>query len=341
MNDLPTTVETKGDYGIDIRGMAPGLALMFNQPLYERCKDIARIMADAQGITPPHLIGKKEACFAVVTRAITWKLDPFAVAQSTYDVGGKVGYEGKLVQAILENSGYLIGNVKFELFGDWNKLRGKFTRKQGERGKMIFTAAWKDEDEIGLGVWVRANVKGEDEPRELEFFLNSAWPRNSLLWATRPEQQIKYAAVRAFANTVAPGLFMGVPFRDDEGMIDVTPDRPRREDFASQVAFNGPQEPAEAETADEPTDPETGEIKGDTPAAGADTQAPAPEEQAEPTRADLLHAAYQLGMEHFDKGRSMFSAPQAYDEEMKAEFADGWREGERMAKLKAQNGEPE
>ena len=117
----------ESSFGISTAGMAPGLAIMFNDALYERCKQIAGVMSRAAGFTPEHLIGKTEACFAVVTRAITWKLDPLAVGQSTYSTpGGKIGYEGKLVQAILENSGHLEGGVKFEHFGDWARIRGKW-----------------------------------------------------------------------------------------------------------------------------------------------------------------------------------------------------------------------
>ena len=109
MNAL-TETKADGHYGIPTDGMAPGLAIMFNDRLYARCRDMALDMSKAEGFTPAHLLGKPYACFAVLTRAITWKLDPLAVAQSTYQTpGGKIGYEGKLVQAILENSGKFEG----------------------------------------------------------------------------------------------------------------------------------------------------------------------------------------------------------------------------------------
>jgi hypothetical protein len=63
----------------------------------------------------------------VVSRALTWRLDPYAVAQATYQTpNGQVGYYGSLCQAIIENSGRLdpsYGGVKYEHVGDWNKLR--------------------------------------------------------------------------------------------------------------------------------------------------------------------------------------------------------------------------
>lgn len=304
-------IEAEKTYGLPVSGMAPGLALMFNEPLYERCKQIAKIMAGANGFTPPHLINMQEACFAVVTRAITWKLDPFSVAQSTYQTpGGKVGYEGKLVQAILENSGYLEGGVKFTLLGDWDRIRGKWLKKSSERGKEFAVQNWKDEDENGLGVVVSAQVKGEKEPRELTVWLRECFPRNSTLWALRPSQQICYTAVRAFANVAAPGLFMGVPFTSDieeQTLIDVTPvgERPSR---------STPSERRSAETVPEEVRQEV-ELQGE---ATAPAEEAADEELSEPSPAD----AYELGYQARDKGRPR-RVPPEIDNQGSA-FSEAW-----------------
>ncbi|MEP6826966.1 MAG: recombinase RecT [Aestuariivirga sp.] len=232
-------VKTEAEYGINVQGMPMGLAILFNDKLYDRVKQLAGVMAKAEGFTPKHLIGKSEACFAVITRAITWKLDPQAVAQSTYQTpNGNIGYEGKLVQAILENSGHIEGGVKYEMIGDWDKINGNFEIKDSAKGFKYPVPKWTREQAKagGAGVIVSAQVKGEAEPRTLKFMLETCFPLNSTLWATRPDHQIKYTACRAFANTVTPGIFMGIPFSVDpelgDDMKDVTP-RPRREDFAS------------------------------------------------------------------------------------------------------------
>ncbi|HZT90355.1 MAG TPA: recombinase RecT [Stellaceae bacterium] len=222
--------------------MSPAIAIMLDEKLFERAKQIATYLSRAEGFTPPHLIGKVESCFAVVTRSLTWKLDPYAVAQSTYQTpGGKVGYEGKLCQAILENSGKLDGPVKYEFYGDWSKVQGKFKIQTSQKGTKYPAPSWHEADEIGLGVIVRAQVHGEAEPRELRFDLVQAFPRNSTLWATDPKTQLCYAAVRRFGSVAAPGLFMGVPFdREDFDPAlhakDVTPPRPQRSDFVQRPA---------------------------------------------------------------------------------------------------------
>jgi hypothetical protein len=209
------------------------LQIFFNDDLFDRCKAVAHHLAKAEGFAPRHLIGKPEACFAVVSRALTWRLDPYAVAQACYQTpGGQIGYYGSLCQAILENSGRLIGGVKFEHYGDWAKLRGKFKIATSDKGGKYPMPDWEQFGPIeqGLGVLVSAKMRDEETRREMPFDLVQAYPRNSTLWATDPRTQIGYTAVRRFATSTVPTLFMGVPFDREEAEgwvsgLDVTPPR--------------------------------------------------------------------------------------------------------------------
>ena len=101
-----------------------GVRIMFDEKLYAVCDRTAERMSKAQGITPPHLLGKKEACFFVVTAALNWRLDPMYVAKKTYQTpGGQVGHYGSLINAIIEQSGRLepsTGGVRAEHVGDWS-----------------------------------------------------------------------------------------------------------------------------------------------------------------------------------------------------------------------------
>ena len=204
-----------------------GLQILLNPEIHSVIRRLAVDMSNANGITPKHLIGQVAACYAVITRAVTWRLDPFAVACSTYQTpGGVIGHEGKLVQAIIENSGQIVGGVSYKMFGDWGKIAGKFVMEVSRKGHKYPVGTWKYEDEEGLGVTVSAQIINETEPRTLDFLLKEAQPRNSTLWATSPSRQIKYTAVRSFANHSVPGIFMGIPFDVDESlpeMRDITP----------------------------------------------------------------------------------------------------------------------
>jgi hypothetical protein len=234
---------------IHMPSLPVSLQIFFNDDLFRRCQTVANYLAKAEGYAPRHLIGKPEACFAVVSRALTWRLDPYAVAQATYQTpNGQVGYYGSLCQAIIENSGRLdpsYGGVKFEHVGDWLKLRvganGRmFKMATSQRGGDYPVPAWEQWGplEEGLGVIVRAKLKDEDNPREMPFDLLQAYPRNSTLWATDPRTQICYTSVRRFSTSTVPTLFMGVPFdhetMDDwiASLHDVTPPRPELEHFS-------------------------------------------------------------------------------------------------------------
>lgn len=216
---------------------SPAIQIMLDDRLWERCTQIAARMSRAQGVIPRHLIGCQEACFAVVCQSMTWKLDPHAVARCTYQTpGGSMGFMGSLCQAILENSGRIKGQIKFEHFGDWDKIQGKFKIKDSAKGGKYPAADWPEKDEDGLGVIVSAQIIGEDEPRTFRFLLKQAFPRNSTLWATDPMTQICYTAIRRFSSVAAPAIFMGVPFdREDMDELevlapikDVTPARPAK-----------------------------------------------------------------------------------------------------------------
>lgn len=47
---------------------------------------------------------------------------------------------------------------------------------------------WTLADEAGIGIIIRATLKGEDQPRELDLLLAQARTRNSTLWAGEAER---------------------------------------------------------------------------------------------------------------------------------------------------------
>lgn len=285
--------------------MSPGLAIFFNDALYARCKSIASLMANARGVMPKHLIGCPEACFAIVSRAIVWKLDPYAVAMATYQTpGGQIGYEGKLIQAIIENSGGLepgSGGVTFQHVGDWKKVHKKFKIETSPKGGKYPIPTWTDKDAADLSVIVSAQLRGESNRRELQFDLLEAFPLNSPLWATAPNRQICYTSVRAFGNLVVPALIMGIPFDVDptgfygEPMMDVTPPRPAASAFdrqksadpAAQSTQDGGGAPAAQQTAAE-DDPAPATSEGAAGPSGQDihSEGGEPEDGGEETTLD-------------------------------------------------------
>lgn len=155
-------------------------------------------------------------------------MNPFAVAQKTHVTqGGMLGYEGQLVNAVVIARAPIETRPEFTFIGDWNKILGKVEERKSDKGGKYYVAGWKPSDEQGLGVICSCLLIGEAVPREITVMMTQAYPRFSTQWATDPQQQITYLAVRKWARRYAPDVILGV-YADDEmpsdaGMRDMGP----------------------------------------------------------------------------------------------------------------------
>jgi hypothetical protein len=230
------------------------LQIMFDERMFAQAMRVADMMSNARGFVPPHLAGKKEACFAVVVTAMTSGLNPYAIAKGTYQTpGGQVGYMGALVHAMLEASGEFTGPIKYEHTGDWSRVQGNFEIAQSTKSdaqgdaKYYAKRKWTPDDarKGSCGVTVKGTLKRDGEERAFHLDLAQCFPLNSTLWATDPKTQICYRAVRGFGNLAVPHIMMGIPGGDDDPapqMIDVTPpaERPQLDEPAAQAPSDPP-----------------------------------------------------------------------------------------------------
>ena len=185
-------------------------------PAWDRIQAFGKMMARGGITVPRHFHGNEADCAAVTMQALTWGMNPFAVAQKTHVTqGGALGYEAQLVNAVIQNSGTLDGDPQYEFFGDWNKVLGKVEERKSDKGGKYYVATYTKADEQGLGVIVRATLRGERQPRELQLLMSQAYPRFSTQWATDPKQQICYLGLRKFVRLHKPGVLLGV-YTEDE-----------------------------------------------------------------------------------------------------------------------------
>jgi hypothetical protein len=213
---------------------------------------MAEQMAVSKLSVPDHLRGNVGDCLAIVTQAMLWNMNPFAVAQKTHLVSGKLGYEAQLVNAVLQNSGAVSGLPQYEYKGDGNNLecRVGFVPRGGS-----------------VVVWG-------------EFLkISDVTTKNSPLWKTNPKQQLGYLQIKNWARAYVPGAILGV-YTEDEfveqqgaGFTEV--------DNITQPA-SGPRR--KSETAASQADPATGETTP-PPAAEAAASAPAPAASNAPAKA--------------------------------------------------------
>lgn len=200
--------------------------------MFDRVMTLAALMASGSATIPKHLQKNQADCAAIVLQAMQWGMNPFAVAQKTHITqGGTLGYEAQLVNAVIMQNGPLEVHPKYEFIGDWDRILGRVKEMPANEGRGKWYAKdWQPADENDLGVICHYKIKGEDW-RQLKLMLKQCWPRFSTQWATDPQQQICYAAIKKVARRDFPAPILGVYTRDElesaePGEIDITPRQP-------------------------------------------------------------------------------------------------------------------
>lgn len=174
----------------------------------EQAMKLAEMMSGAK-LVPLHLQGKPADCLLVIEQASRWKMSPFAVAQCTSVISGKLMYEGKLVAAVVNANGGLDERLSFAYSGD------------GESRKIT----------------VSGKFRGEKEARTVDVVFKDVKTANSM-WQKQPDQQLMYSGTRAWARRHAPELMLGVysPEEFDVApMVNITPAPQPKSPFAKAV----------------------------------------------------------------------------------------------------------
>lgn len=119
-------------------------------------------------------------CLMIVDQAMRWRMSPFAVAQCSSNINGKMMYEGKLMAAAVESMGAIKGHFDYTFTGE------------GENRT----------------VTVSATRTGEDKPREIKIRLGDVQTKNDQ-WRKQPDQQLVYSGSRNWARRWTPAALLG------------------------------------------------------------------------------------------------------------------------------------
>lgn len=144
---------------------------------------LAEQMAHSKLSVPEHLRGNVGDCLAIITQAMLWNMNPFAVAQKTHVVSGRLGYEAQLVIAVVQNSGAIRGAFRFE------------SRGEGANIETRCGAVLRGDTEVTWGEWLSSA---------------SVTTKNSPLWKTNPRQQMSYLQAKNWSRLFCPGAILGV-----------------------------------------------------------------------------------------------------------------------------------
>jgi hypothetical protein len=164
---------------------------------FDKIWRMADALANSHLSVPKELKGNIGDCLAIVTQALIWGLNPFAVAQKAHVINGKLGYEAQLVNAVVMQSGAIKGHFHYEYRGAGNTLECR----------------------------VGAVLAGETQITWNEFYcVGDVKVKNSPLWATNPKQQLGYLQVKNWARAFTPGAVLGVYTADE--LRDIEPTAP-------------------------------------------------------------------------------------------------------------------
>lgn len=155
---------------------------------------VAEMLASSKVSVPDHLRGNVGDCMAIVTQAMLWNMNPFAVAQKTHLVNGRLGYEAQLVNAVLQASGLVRSMPRYEYRGE------------GEALECRVAFVPRGESELVWGEWL---------------VLKAITTRNSPLWKTNQRQQLGYLQIKNWARAFAPGAILGVYTTDELADFDI------------------------------------------------------------------------------------------------------------------------
>ena len=147
---------------------------------FEQALKLAEMMSRSE-LVPKHLQGKPADCFLVIEQSVRWGMSPFAAAQSTSVISGKLMFEGKLVLAVLNARGDFDERISFEYSGEGN----------------------------ARAVRVSGRLRGESAPRTVDVKLTDARTSNGM-WVKQPDQQLAYHGARVWARRHLPELMLGV-----------------------------------------------------------------------------------------------------------------------------------
>lgn len=151
---------------------------------FDKIWRMAEALSNSALSIPKELKGNLGDCLAIVTQAMIWGLNPFSVAQKAHVINGKLGYEAQLVNAVVMQSGAIVGSFHYEYNGDSCRVG----------------AVLRGEKSITWGEWLSAST---------------VTTRNSPLWKTNPKQQMGYLQVKNWARSYTPGALLGI-YSDDE-----------------------------------------------------------------------------------------------------------------------------
>lgn len=187
---------------------------------------LAEIMANSK-LVPQHLQKQPADCLLVIEQAMRWRMSPFAVAQCTSVIKGRLMFEGKLVAAVAETCGAITGHFEYTFEGSGDNR----------------------------SITVSGILAGDKTARSVTVRLKDARTSNEQ-WVKQPDQQLVYHGARVWTRRWAPAVMLGVYSREE---FPANPDAATFDGVAIEGAAEEEAPPAPPEPAPQPPRPKLGD----------------------------------------------------------------------------------
>jgi hypothetical protein len=149
--------------------------------------EFAKLMSISGVAVPKHLRDNPGACLAIVIQASEWIMSPYAVANKSYSVNDRMGYEAQLVAAVILRRAPIKSRFSYTYTGEGDK-------------RVCTVKVTTTDDEV---------VTHSSPPFGL------ITPKNSPLWKSDPDQQQGYHTARAMCRRHFPDVLLGVYTMDE------------------------------------------------------------------------------------------------------------------------------
>lgn len=149
--------------------------------------EFAKLMSVGGESIPKHLQNNPGACLRIVFQAIEWKVSPYAVADQSYAVGGRMAYMAQLIHAIIEARAPLKKRLETEYSGEGPTRRIKV-----------------------IGTFLDGEIRTYESPEFKDIKV-----KNSPLWVGDLDQQFHYFGTRSWGRRWTPDVLFGIYTPDE------------------------------------------------------------------------------------------------------------------------------
>lgn len=187
---LPESTAKKRDHSL----VATSSRAWMDTARFDQGYRVANAMA-AGCLVPKHLRGATHLetaanCMRIVMLADGWKMDPWAVMSVSFMMNDKLGFEGKLIMAVINTRAPLSKRLSFAFTGDGQ----------------------------GRTITVSATFNGETEPRTLSGSLRDWFKKTCHMWSgprVSVDQKLTYTGSLWWARRHWPEGVLGIAIREE------------------------------------------------------------------------------------------------------------------------------